>query len=1133
MKKITLFSLIVILHTGYAQVLDWASNPVATTASVGKSVVIDGNNNIINVGNFSGSGDFDPGAGTLTLTSAGGDDIVVSKRSSSNVLAWAFSIGSTGAENVYDVAVDASNNIIVVGTFNGTVDFDPSPSSSVFLSATGTESFIAKYNSSGAYVWAVKLGSPIIYGITTDASSNIYCTGSFTGTVDFNPDISINNLTSAGSSDVFVLKLNASNAYQFAFNVGGIYNDIGRDIALDANGNIYITGSFIGTSNVDFDPSVGTLYLTGGSTTYTDVFVAKYSSTGTVVWAINPAGTYDEVGFGLVTDASAIYVTGSFESNVDFDPGAGVATLSSPSTITSDAFLAKYLLSDGSYVGAFDIGSASSYNDIGYGVAKDASGNIYITGEFRGSSVDFDPGVGTVLLSSSSASYSEIYVAKYTSALAYIYAFKIGDYSFYNDVAYAIAVHQLNGEVVITGQFENQCDVDPGTGITYLNANGFNYDMIVARYGPCIAPTVSTHPADQSVCAATATTFSVAATGSPTFTYQWQVDQGSGFTNLTNVAPYSNVTTATLNISSVTGLNGYKYQCVVTGACAPTATSNFATLTVLASPFISSQPSSASICSGVNHTFTVAATGGNLTYQWQVNSGAGYTNISAGAPYSGETTASLTITGVASSMNGYLYRCIVSGCSPSATSSAATLTVTASPNVTVEPLNANSCPTLTATFSLTATGAGLTYQWQEDQGSGFANLTNNAPYSGVNSNTLTITGVTIGMNAYQYRCVVSGTCTLNNDTSLVRTLTVKNPPQITAEPSNVTICTGSNTGFGLTSNNSNNNNFQWQVDQGSGYLDLSDDATYSGSTNDTLSITNPGANFANYKYRCIVSGSCSPNDTSLVVSIVFNAATAIVTQPKHTTVCSGDTALFIIKSNGTNLTYQWQLDNGSGYNNISNGALFSGVTNDSLYVNNAQGSQNAYKFRCIVTGACGSPVNSNFGYLFINPKPTAALDISSIDTICNQPQWVQLVGGTPAGGVYSGTNVSQGFFDATTAGPGKHAVMYTYTNSSGCSDSKSDSILVEVCIGVVNNEGNSFIYCYPNPTAALLYLSISDSYKGGEFHFVNYLGEVLVVKQILNTTEVIDVSQFDNGIYFIVIRNEGTSSTSKPILIQK
>ncbi|RYE10938.1 MAG: T9SS type A sorting domain-containing protein, partial [Sphingobacteriales bacterium] len=202
----------------------------------------------------------------------------------------------------------------------------------------------------------------------------------------------------------------------------------------------------------------------------------------------------------------------------------------------------------------------------------------------------------------------------------------------------------------------------------------------------------------------------------------------------------------------------YTYRVVVSGACTPAATSNGAAFTVNTAPAITAQPSASAICAGANTTFSVTATSAT-GYQWQENTGSGYSNISNGGVYSGATTATLTLTGATSGMSGYTYRVVVSGaCTPAATSNGAALTVNTAPAITAQPVNRIVSEGANTTFSVTTTGA-TGYQWQMDAGGGYSNISNGGIYSGATTATLTLTGVTAGMNGYLYRVVATGTCT--------------------------------------------------------------------------------------------------------------------------------------------------------------------------------------------------------------------------------------------------------------------------------------------------------------------------------------------------------------------------------------
>jgi hypothetical protein len=229
--------------------------------------------------------------------------------------------------------------------------------------------------------WAFDIGSETStndddqsFAIARDATGNIYVTGKFELTADFNSDGgTTNNLTSNGGDDIFVAKYNSSGDYQWAFNLGGTATDVGNSVAVDASSNVYITGRF-NSLNAEFDPSASTneLSSSGGN----DIFVAKYNSSGDHQWAFNIGSTNADVGNSIAVDASSnVYVTGYFEgSSVDFDPSGSVNDLTSASR---DIFIAKYN-SSGDYQWAFKLGSTGF--DDGDDIAVDASSNVYAPG---------------------------------------------------------------------------------------------------------------------------------------------------------------------------------------------------------------------------------------------------------------------------------------------------------------------------------------------------------------------------------------------------------------------------------------------------------------------------------------------------------------------------------------------------------------------------------------------------------------------------------------------------------------------------------------------------------------------------------------------------------------------------------
>ncbi|WP_323796380.1 SBBP repeat-containing protein [Nisaea sp.] len=325
----------------------WAKNVGGTSIDTGQSIAIDSSGNSYVTGDFGGTADFDPGAGTANLTSAGGQDVFIARYDASGDLLWAKNVGGTNADLGHSITVDSSGNSYVTGRFQGTADFDPGAGTANLTSAGSEDVFIAKYDSSGDLAWAKNVGGTNTdrgHSIQVDSSGNSYVTGYFNGTADFDPGAGTANLTSAGSSDVFIAKYDNGGDLLWAKNVGGTLSDYGRSIQVDSSGNSYVTGSFSGTA--DFDPGAGTVNLTAAG--LEDVFIAKYGSNGDLVWAKSVGGASEDVGESIKVDSSGnSYVTGYFRDIADFDPGSGTENLTSAGS--TDVFLLK-LDSDGNFV---------------------------------------------------------------------------------------------------------------------------------------------------------------------------------------------------------------------------------------------------------------------------------------------------------------------------------------------------------------------------------------------------------------------------------------------------------------------------------------------------------------------------------------------------------------------------------------------------------------------------------------------------------------------------------------------------------------------------------------------------------------------------------------------------------------
>ena len=448
-------------------VYGYAVDMGGTGIDLAYGIAVDSSDNVYTTGRFQGTADFDPGPGIFNLSSAGVWDIFVSKLDSAGNFVWAKSMGGTDFAEGRGIAVDASGNVYTTGHFHATVDFDPGPGT--FNLTWGI--FVQKLDSAGNFVWAKDLGGTSFdegYGIAVDASDNVYITGIFAGTADFDPGPGIFNLSSAGLNDVFISKLDSAGDFVWAKAMGDASDDWGYGIAVDASGNVYSTGFFAETA--DFDPGQGIANLSsaGGQ----DIFVSKLDSSGEFVWAQAMGGNSLDTGRGIALDASGnVYTIGSFEGTADFDPGEGAASLGSAGG--SDIFLSK-LDSAGNFVWAKAMGGTG--DDRGLGIALDATGSVHTTGRFQGTA-DFDPGTGTASLTSAGGTNGDIFVSKLDSTGNFVWAKAMGGTS--DDWGLGIVL-DATGNVYTTGRFQSTANFDPGAGTASLASAG-SFDIFVSK----------------------------------------------------------------------------------------------------------------------------------------------------------------------------------------------------------------------------------------------------------------------------------------------------------------------------------------------------------------------------------------------------------------------------------------------------------------------------------------------------------------------------------------------------------------------------------------------------------------------------------------------------------------------------
>lgn len=377
----------------------WVRSISGNGLSWANAVVVDEMSNVYTVGFFRDSINLDPNSGIQTVTSNGLDDFFVQKLDSNGNFQWGYSIGANGHDRAYDIAVDALGNLYVCGVYNGLVDFDPGPG---IVNHNGSGFFIQKINSNGQLIW-VQTYSGIASGthtstITVDSKGNVYCAGSFYGTIDFDPDTALMRNRFAGNSlspDAFILKLDTAGSYVWVNTMGGTSGSDGariEGIVVDTNENIFVTGRFEGT--VDFNPRTPINNRTSFASTY-DLFIQKVDPIGDEVWTHTFGRWGNDYGNDIALDKNGnIYTIGMANSGFDFDPDTSFFNV----PMDEDMFIHK-LDSAGSFSWVKLMQGSSADYSFGHAIYIDEAGSIYTVGEYNNTS-DFDPGTGTLNLTS-------------------------------------------------------------------------------------------------------------------------------------------------------------------------------------------------------------------------------------------------------------------------------------------------------------------------------------------------------------------------------------------------------------------------------------------------------------------------------------------------------------------------------------------------------------------------------------------------------------------------------------------------------------------------------------------------------------------------------------------------------------
>jgi len=1017
-----LFLLAIFSNIAQAQSFKWAKSGVSQGYDYGNAITSDDSGNVYVTGQLEFRCDF---GGGVAYTTAGKHDILLGKYATDGTLKWVKRAGGVGGDVGWGIGVDRVGNIYSTGEFEGTAGWGPGDSMTVWGS---NDIYLTKHSNSGQLIWAKKFGytsDDKARALVVDRDGNIYLTGYFSGTARFG---SI-NVTSSGNNDVFIAKIDSAGDPQWVRKGGGSREDRGRGVALDRQGNVFITGTFTQSANFS-----GTTLNSQGKNS---LFVTKYDNNGNFQWA-KGAGTCCDTtrGNAISVDLNGdAYIAGYFKDNTTIGSNSFTAFGS------SDIFVAKYNGSNGNVIWSKQAGGP--YEDLAFACAFDTVKNqLYVTGQ-----VDDHGNFGSIYVGS--AGNRDVVIAAYDANGTELWARPGGGNQ--RDAGQAITYDTL-GNIYTTGFFNDTASF----GTTVLQGYPLA-DFFVAKMAPPLSsqPTTNASAVTASLAncnniqlnftAGNGTRRIVIAKAGSTVnvlpvdgnyytasnTFGAGTDLGSG-----NFVVYDGTGTSVTISGVTTGTNYYfgvfEYNGVGFGSnyLLPSfGTTNFIstgfsitasvfqnTICNGASTLLHSSPNATSYSwspanglSSLTDSVVSAAPTSTTIYTVTASNGSGCTasqtltitvnqlpTVTLSSPATVcDNSAPVTLTTGSPSGGTYSGTGVSAGAFNPATAGIGTTTLTYSYT------NVNNCTaSATAPISVIA-GPAVTHAALNPicQGASLFTLTGGSPAGGVYSGTgvingkfnPSVTGPGTHTITYTYTdgngCLNSASSNITVNSIPVVTLASISPVCVNASP--VTLTGGSPAG-----------------------------GTYSG-TGVSGGIFNPsipgtGKTSITYTYSS-ASGCQSSASTNVTVSAI-----PTVTLSALSPVCQTASAVTLSGGSPSGGTYSGTGVTGNSFDPATSGVGTFAIT---YSYTNANG--------------CSSTAQST---MVVNAVTTASM--STPDAVCDNTSSFALTTGTPSGGTYSGTGVSSNNFVPSVAGVGTTTITYTYTNAQGCASTATASQVV-------------------------------------------------------------------------------------------
>jgi len=453
----------------------WSRTWGGIKADKASVVSTDDKGNVYVAGSFQDTVDFDPGPGTDNHTAFSQDDAFLCKYDSSGTFKWARTWGGDNPESVGSICIDTSENIYLTGVFGGTIDFDPGPGEDLHTGVGFMDAYLTRYDSDGNYIWTVTWGGSAVEigtGVAVSPQGDVYVTGEFTETVDFDPGTGEWSGSSNGDNDIYLSKFGSGGDFIWANIWGGPGEDYPGGVSVDPDGRPYVAGKFRDT--VDFDPNSGTENRTSNGSG--DCFLICFMVGGNFKWVDTWGGTGDEWASEIEYDPKheVFYVAGNFMNDVDFDPGPGVDNHISVGQL--DSFL-SCLDSSGAFLWARTWGGTA--NEYTFDVEVDQSTGPAVSGFFNSPVVDFDPGAGNDDHTGNGG--FDACLSMFDSDGNYIWARTWGGIDY--DAAPGIAMSHESPCIYIVGEFKGTVDMDPSPANDDHVSNGES-DAFLSKFLP-------------------------------------------------------------------------------------------------------------------------------------------------------------------------------------------------------------------------------------------------------------------------------------------------------------------------------------------------------------------------------------------------------------------------------------------------------------------------------------------------------------------------------------------------------------------------------------------------------------------------------------------------------------------------